>query len=147
MQLVLASRGNAGRGREVFHNTEKSLCLKCHRLGEQGGRIGPDLARIGSRFSRVHILESILQPSRTVTPSYGTIAIALANGQVLSGVRINEDDRTLTVGDAQGKTHEIPKADIDELQQQPSSTMPDGLEQKLSDREFIDLIAYLTSLK
>ena len=29
---VLSAAGNAERGREVFHNAEKSLCLKCHRF-------------------------------------------------------------------------------------------------------------------
>jgi putative membrane-bound dehydrogenase-like protein len=146
MQFVLSGQGNAQRGREVFQNAEKSLCLKCHRLGTEGGKIGPDLAGMGSRFSRVHILESILEPSRTVAPSYGTIVVALANGQVLSGVKIAEDDDALTLGDTQGKTHQIPKADIEERQLQSKSTMPEGLEKKLSDREFLDLITYLTSL-
>jgi len=146
MELVLAGGGNAERGRELFHQAEKSLCLKCHRLGNEGGKIGPDLAGIGSRFSRIHILESILEPSRTIAPSYGTLAVALANGQVLSGVVIAEDNETLTLGDTQGKTQGIRKADIEERLLQPKSTMPEGLEQKFSDREFLDLVAYLTSL-
>ena len=58
-QLVLEGRGNAERGQKLFANVEKSLCMRCHRIGEQGGRIGPDLTDIGSRFSRIHLIESI----------------------------------------------------------------------------------------
>jgi putative membrane-bound dehydrogenase-like protein len=146
VQFVLSGRGNAERGREVFRNADKSACLTCHRLGAEGENIGPDLSGIGRRLSRVHILESILEPSRTIAPSYETIVVVLADGRVLSGVKVLEDDSTLTLGDALGKTHPIKKVDIDEKQLQSKSTMPDGLAEKLSDREFIDLIAYLTSL-
>ncbi|MDA1055611.1 MAG: c-type cytochrome [Planctomycetota bacterium] len=121
--------------------------MQCHQLGEKGGKIGPDLAGIGSRFSRIHLIESILEPSRTVTPSYATIAVALSDGRVLAGVRISENADTLVLGDNQGKTHEIPKADIDEMSTQALSTMPEGLEKKLTDTEFVDLLAFLESQK
>ena len=131
----------------MFRLVEKSLCLRCHRLGAEGGRIGPDLAGIGGRFSRIHLIESILEPSRTIAPSYASLAVALTDGSVLTGVRVSEDERVLVLGDAEGKTHEIAKVDIEERQAQARSTMPDGLEKRITDREFIDLIAYLTSLR
>jgi putative heme-binding domain-containing protein len=144
---LLTATGNGQRGGEVFRNMEKSLCLKCHRLGSDGGRIGPDLAGIGSRFSRVHLIESILQPSRAIAPSFETHVVALVDGRIVSGVRIAEDDQTLTLGDDQGRTHAIPKADIDERQTQTKSTMPDGLEKRLTDRELADLLAFLLQQK
>ncbi|MBP87975.1 MAG: hypothetical protein CMJ64_14830 [Planctomycetaceae bacterium] len=146
-QFALQSRGNSSRGREVFDDIKKSSCLQCHRLGETGGKIGPDMAGIGSRFSRIHLIESILEPSRTVAPSYATIVVVLNDGRVLTGVRISEDTDMLLLGDNQGKTHEIPKADIDELSPQKLSTMPEGLEKKLTNQEFVDLLAFLESQK
>src|SRR5439155_18585758 len=62
-QLALTTRGNADRGRETFLNAEKATCIKCHRLGGQGGQIGPDLTGVGRRFSKIHLIESILEPS------------------------------------------------------------------------------------
>jgi putative heme-binding domain-containing protein len=131
------------RGREVFRNEEKSLCTKCHRVGNHGGRIGPDLSGIGRRFSRIHVIESILEPSRTITPSYATLAIARKDGRVVTGVRIAETERSIVLGDNTGGTHEILKVDIEEALQQQQSTMPDGLEKRLTEAEFVDLIAYL----
>jgi hypothetical protein len=96
---ALSRGGNPERGRKLFLDTEKSLCLKCHRLGEQGERIGPELTGIGSRFSRIYIVESILQPSRTIAPSYGTLLVTLTNGKLLSGVKIAESETTLTLAD------------------------------------------------
>jgi len=148
IQLGLEGQGSATRGREVFLDSEKSQCVKCHRLAEQQtGRIGPDLTGIGSRFSRIHLIESILEPGRTVAPSYATLMVALADGQVLSGVKIAETNSTLTIGDNQGKTHTIVRTEIDELKVQVQSTMPEGLEKRLTDREFVDLLIFLISQK
>ena len=146
-QYALTSRGNANRGREVFLNAEKSSCVRCHRLDSKGARIGPDLSGIGRRFSRIHLIESILEPSRTVAPSYATISVALQSGKVLSGIKVSEMNGTLVLGDNQGKLHQLATADIEERTVQKQSTMPDGLEKKLTNREFIDLLAFLESLR
>jgi putative membrane-bound dehydrogenase-like protein len=145
VKLALNGRGSALRGREVFVNAEKSQCIKCHRMDDKGGRIGPDLTGIGSRFSKIHLVESLLEPSRTIAPSYATYTVALASGRVLSGVKVAETATTLTLGDKDGKTHDVPRRDIELMRRQSTSTMPDGLEKRLSDREFLDLIAFLLS--
>lgn len=147
IKYALSSRGNANRGREVFANAEKSSCIRCHRLGDQGGRIGPDLTGIGRRFSRIHLIESMLEPSRTVAPSYATITVILNSGRVVSGIQVSKTDEVLILGDNQAKLHEIPTSEIDRIVSQKQSTMPEGLEKKLSDREFIDLLMFLESQK
>lgn len=144
---ALKTVGSVDRGRKVFANAEKAACIRCHRLGPEGGRIGPDLTGIGSRFSRIHLIESILEPSRTVAPSYTTVVVAMNDGKVISGIRVSESDETLVLGDSQGKLHQIATTDVEEIATQTVSTMPDGLEKKLSDREFADLLAFLESEK
>ncbi len=146
-QFVLQNTGNVDRGREVFLNADKSLCSKCHRIGDEGPRIGPDLSGIGSRFSRIHLIESILEPSRAIAPSYETVSVALTDGRVLSGVKVTEDESTLTLADDQGRTHALSRSEIDERRLQPRSTMPDGLEKRLSDRELLDLVSFLAAEK
>ena len=89
---ALSRAGNPERGRQVFQNAEKSQCIKCHRLGDQGERVGPDLTGLGSRFSKVYIIESILEPSRAIAPSFGTFIVALKNGKTLNGVKIAETE-------------------------------------------------------
>ncbi len=145
-QLALTGRGNVQRGRELFLNAEKSQCVKCHRIADQGGRIGPDLAAIGSRFSRVHLIESILEPSRTVAPSYETWVLVLDSGRLLAGVKVSETATQLTLGDNQGQTHQVPKSTIEESQVQPTSSMPDDVHKRLTDAEFVDLVEFLLSL-
>jgi putative membrane-bound dehydrogenase-like protein len=146
-QAALSRNGNAERGRKVFFDVEKSLCLKCHRIGEQGERIGPELTGVGSRFSRIYIVESILEPSRTIAPSFGTFVVSLKNGKVLTGVKVTESETMLTLADNQAQKHVLAKSDIEEQQPSPLSTMPDGLEKRFTEEEFVDLIAFLVSQK
>ncbi|MEX1095041.1 MAG: PVC-type heme-binding CxxCH protein [Planctomycetales bacterium] len=147
VRAALARAGNAGRGRQLFLDADGSQCIKCHRIGEQGERIGPDLSGLGDRFSRIHIIESILEPSRTVTPGYQTLAVALSSGLVVSGIKVAETEETLTLADSQGKQHVLLKSEIEEQAPQSKSTMPDDLAKPLSVEQFVDLIAFLASQK
>jgi putative heme-binding domain-containing protein len=146
-QAALTRAGNPERGRQVFLDVEKSQCLKCHRLGDQGERIGPELTGVGSRFGRIYLVESILEPSRTIAPSFETLAVSLRSGVVLTGVKVGETATALTLADNQGRTHVLPRAAIEAQQPSPVSTMPEGLEQRLREDEFVDLIAFLASQK
>ncbi|MAD80030.1 MAG: hypothetical protein CMJ50_04195 [Planctomycetaceae bacterium] len=146
-QLLLAGRGNVERGRELFFNAEKSLCIKCHRLDDEGGRIGPDLTGIGSRFSRIHLIESILEPSRTVAPSYASMVVVLDSGKVQTGVKVAETPDTIVLGDKDGKSQTIARSEIEELHVGKLSIMPEGTEERLTDRELTDLIGFLISQK
>ncbi len=147
IQAALARPGNVERGRQTFLNVEKSQCLKCHRVGEQGERTGPELTGIGGRFSRIYIVESILEPSRTIAPSFGTVSVLLTDGRTISGVKTAETEAEFTLVDNQGQKHLVSKPEIDEQKPSAQSTMPEGLEKRLSDQEFVDLIAYFMSLK
>jgi putative membrane-bound dehydrogenase-like protein len=144
-RIALARAGNPDRGRAVFLNVEKSQCLKCHRLGDQGETTGPELTGVGSRFSRIYLVESILEPSRNIAPSFGTLSVLLQDGRVLNGVKTAETASALTLVDNQGQKHLLSKAEIDQQRTSPVSTMPDGLEKRLTEAEFVDLLAFLLS--
>jgi putative membrane-bound dehydrogenase-like protein len=146
-QAALNRAGNSERGRGLFFNVEKSLCLKCHRLGDRGERIGPELTGVGGRFARVFLIESILEPSRAIAPSFGTVVLSLKNGRVQTGVKVAETNTTVTLADNQGEKHVLAKADIEDQQNSPVSTMPEGLEKRFTEDEFVDLIAFLASQK
>ncbi len=146
-QAALTRTGNPERGRKLFLDVNKTQCLKCHRLGEQGERIGPELTGVGNRFARIYIIESILEPSRTIAPSFETLQVQLKDGRALSGVRIAETAEALTLGDAKGDKHVLRRSEIEEMRPSPISTMPEGLERPLTTDEFVDLIAFLAGQK
>src|SRR5262249_23558062 len=142
-RIALKRSGDSQRGRNLFFNAAKTQCVKCHRVGEQGERIGPDLTGVGSRFPRIYLIESVLQPSRSIAPGYQTLTVMLKSGQVVTGVKVAETDAVLTVGDNKGDKLALPKADIEAQHPQSVSVMPEGLEKQLTTDEFVDLIAFL----
>jgi putative heme-binding domain-containing protein len=146
-RAALGRAGNVERGRKLFFDAKKSQCVKCHRVGGQGERIGPDLTGIGSRFSRIHLVEAILEPSRTIAPGYRALVVTLKRGRVLTGVKTAETDDTLTLADGEGNKHVVKKSAIEKQQEQDTSVMPEGLEKQFGVDEFVDLVAFLASLK
>ena len=45
-------------------------CTGCHKIGGEGGAIGPDLTHVGSRLSTNLIRESILLPDAKTAKGY-----------------------------------------------------------------------------
>jgi putative heme-binding domain-containing protein len=146
-QAALVQPGDPLRGRALFYDAARSRCITCHRVGDQGERTGPDLTGVGDRFPRIYLIESILEPNRAIAPAYQTVVVALKDGRVLSGVKVAESDEALTLGDAEGQQLRLARADIDETHSLATSLMPEGLEKTLTREEFVDLIAFLASLK
>src|SRR5690606_36165189 len=60
-------QGSAARGAEVF---VKARCASCHRYGDVGETIGPDLTSLSRRFLVKEILDSILYPSQVISDQY-----------------------------------------------------------------------------
>jgi putative heme-binding domain-containing protein len=147
IQAALTRKGNVERGRKLFLDAEKSQCLKCHRLQDQGEKVGPELTNLGNRFTPIYIVESILEPSRTIAPSFESTTVVMKDGRLLAGVKVDETAAALTLVDNQGQKHALAKTAIDERLPNPTSTMPEGLEKRLTLDEFVDLIAFLTAAR
>jgi putative heme-binding domain-containing protein len=133
--------GNAGRGATVF---EKAHCAKCHRFGERGDIVGPDLTTVARRFQRKEILESILFPSQVVSDQYATQMIATTDGRTIVGMVSPVGDGSLIVLQGNGEKLKITKEEIEQATRAKQSAMPDGLLNALTLEEVADLFAYLT---
>lgn len=62
------------RGKSMFAAT---LCSSCHQMKGEGGVAGPDLTQLGTRFSTKDILESIIEPSKTISDQFGSTIFSL----------------------------------------------------------------------
>src|SRR5262245_50484796 len=58
-------RGDARAGERVFW--EESTCASCHRVNGRGGRLGPDLSRIGAARTPQSLAENIRRPGKDVS--------------------------------------------------------------------------------
>lgn len=141
-QLAAQTGGDVNQGRECF----KKHCNACHKVGGEGADHAPELSDVASRLTRQKIIESILQPSAVVEEKYKTTMVATLDGEVLTGLLIENQDGRVKLFD--GKvTQEIAVDDIDIMQTKDSSSMPTKLADAMSEAEFVSLIAYLSSLK
>ncbi len=138
---VSASERNTNRGAEIF----RSQCAACHRLGPDGGAIGPDLTGIAGRFDRRTILESIIDPWKVVADPYRIATATLRSGEIVSGRVLGDDGTTLSIEMnpvEPGAVRKVPKADTISLAL--TSVMPPGLANTLSAEELLDLLSFLT---
>ena len=136
--------GNAGSGADLFGG--KGECSSCHMVNGQGGRLGPDLSRVGENQTPEDLLQSMLDPDAAVAPRWWTIQVAGRDGEVREGFRMNEDSFSLRIMDADANLWSFQKRDIESYERSEQSTMP-GYGQALSDGELDDLVAYLFSLR
>jgi putative heme-binding domain-containing protein len=134
--------GSWGRGRQVFFG-EKAACAKCHRLGGQGGQVGPDLSNLIHRDYH-SVWRDITQPSFAINPDHLTYVIALRDGRTLTGI-VDRRGETLIVGDKEGKRTEIHQSEVEEMVPSAVSIMPEGIEKQLSDDQMRDLLTFLLS--
>lgn len=145
--FAMRNDGNAARGKEVFNNEQRTLCVKCHTVDGSSSKAGPDLSFIGDKFPRRELINSILDPSATIAIGYESTTIVTKSDEEITGVIKQANDSYVGVMAIDGKLVRIPTGDIASRHGNKISLMPAGLYAVTSQQEFADLIAYLASLK
>jgi putative heme-binding domain-containing protein len=133
------SRGHADEGQKIF----AKQCANCHRFGERGEGIGPDLSTVSQRFQKKEILESILYPSLVISDQYASKTILTTDGRNISGLCAPQADGSLTVLQNNGQKVTIAANQIDQTIPCKISAMPEGLLNTLSLEDIANLFAYL----
>ena len=144
---ILRLAGDVQAGEQLFFAQTSLQCRNCHRIAGKGQIVGPDLDKVGTRLSRAKILESVLEPSKTIETKYLQYLCETTEGQILSGVIIEKTDRALTLREAKGKVRVIPTDQIESLASQAKSMMPELLARDLTAQQLADLLEYLSQLK
>ncbi len=134
--------GDVRRGQAVFNNP-KLACASCHSIGYVGGKIGPDLTRIGKIRSERDLLEAIVFPSASFVRSYEPVLIYTTKGKAFNGlVRKDTPDEVVLTLNATDEVR-IPRDEIDRMVPGKESIMPSGLDQQLTLGELADLVVFL----
>jgi putative heme-binding domain-containing protein len=131
------------RGRTMFAAAQ---CFACHRYNNEGGSTGPDLTGVSGRFSVRDLLESMVQPSKTISDQYQAVMIAMADGRTVTGRIVNLHGDVLSVNTNMLDPNGLVSLDakqVEEIKPSPVSMMPEGLLNSLHDDEILDLVAYL----
>ena len=143
--LTALGARDAGRGRRLFTETG---CVQCHRLGTEGGVVGPDLTAVSARFDRRALLESIIEPSRVIAESYRSVTVTMKSGAIHDGRIMGEDDKTLILAINPAdpdQRRRLAKAELASKRVSEISPMPGGLLDTLTREEILDLLACIES--
>jgi putative heme-binding domain-containing protein len=136
-----ADNGNPLRGKAIF---EKGQCIKCHRYGNRGEGIGPDLTTVSQRFHKKEILESIIYPSQVISDQYAAKTVETDGGLTFTGIVGASGEDAIIVLQANGEKKLIPKAEIVDMVPAKISAMPESLLNELTLEEIADLFSYLS---
>ncbi len=133
------------RGKEMF---SAAGCIKCHVMGGEGAKIGPDLAKVSEKYKGEKLLRQIIEPSTEINEQFKTWLIQTTDGDVVTGLVLKEDADALHVMTNLLKPAEVtvfPKSKVQAKKVAELSLMPTGMLVTLQRDEILDLVAYLES--
>jgi putative heme-binding domain-containing protein len=131
--------GSVENGRKLFDSLG---CSKCHSATpDSPGGGAPSLVDAGKRFTVPYVVESVLLPSKVVSPLFRNTVIQTNDGNLFGGLVVNEtsDQLDMRLSDTSLKTFN--KSDIKARKTEERSPMPQGLVR--TPDELQDLLAYL----
>jgi len=144
--------GNAGNGARIFD----AQCSSCHLANGRGGRLGPDLSRVGAVRSPALLAHKIRHASTYimsvyaggwVLDGYQPVTLVTRDGQRIRGVKKNEDAYSVQIMDTRERVQGYTKTDLREFHNDDTSLMPDFGPDRLPESELNDLLAYLGTLR
>ncbi len=142
--------GDPAHGEKLFQDPTAGLggiCATCHTVHGKGGQVGPDLSTIAANYKRPDLVTSILEPSKTIALGFENFMIETNSGDVFSGaIRGDSNDEIKIVG-VDGMPHLIKHSEIKKRTEIKTSMMPQGLTLALKPEDFVDLLAYLETLR
>jgi putative heme-binding domain-containing protein len=139
-KLVAEGQLDSAKGAALF----EKHCSACHRIGDKGAKVGPNLDGVGIRGVE-RLLEDVLDPNRNVDQAFRTTQIVTSDGRNLIGLVLREEGRVLVLADNQGKEFRVPADEIDERVESQLSVMPANVPDLMPEHDFAHLIGYLLS--
>jgi len=138
--------GDPTAGRAVFFG-QKAACSSCHRIGDEGELVGPNLSGIGEIRARRDLIEAVAFPSSSFAREFEPYTVLTADGKAYTGIIARQSAQAIHVIGPDRVESRVPREEIEDLQRSDVSIMPQGLDGTLSPREFADLISFLQAQK
>ena len=136
--VLQSGNGDPYRGKAIYRQS----CGKCHLLFGDGGRIGPDLTSY-QRMDQARVLLNVINPSAEIREGFESYMVLTLDGRVLSGFLFDQDNQVIVLRGVDGQNVTIPRGDIDVMEKQAKSLMPEGLLKDLNEQQVRDLFAFL----
>ena len=139
--LAKLSTADFRRGARLFFH--EASCANCHKMGQRGRALAPNLTNMGARAAPKTLAESILKPSAVIMEGFHSVSIVTESGRVHSGFIKQESGLNVELVQADGKVITVRRDTIEERTRQQVSVMPDGLAKQLSPQQVADLIRFI----
>ena len=134
-------------GKKIFN---EATCAQCHKVGQEGKAVGPDLTDLWSRWKgdAAGVLREIIEPSHKIEAKYIVRKVITLDGDVISGIVVAEDKETISIlpNPESPEPTVIAQEDIDDMIKSSVSIMPKGLMDRFTEDEIFELLSYLRSL-
>jgi putative membrane-bound dehydrogenase-like protein len=137
--------GDAMVGESIFRTNFTAQCIRCHKVGQVGGDVGPNLNGLAKRLDGRAMLESLIDPQAKIADGYGLVTFTMKNGEILAGSIEKKSANFLSIKDQSGARSLIKTADIKSRSKSVSSMPP--MMGILTPRDLRDLVAYMKTLK
>lgn len=137
-QIAMLS-GDKQKGQTVF----KTYCITCHRHGQQGADVGPELTQIRQKFDKNELLDNIIHPNAGIAFGYEPWLITTKKGQTYYGFLVSDGAESMVVKGIKGQKHAIPTSEVFSRRQYKTSLMPDPTALGMSNQQLADLTAFL----
>lgn len=144
LSAALKSKGNLAVGKALF---ESLTCNKCHTVSKDEPIRGPYMVNVANTYNRQQLIESILQPDKSIAQGFATNIFELVDGRSVSGFVIKEAADVVTIRDNEGNEIRILVDDIDARSKSTVSMMPKKLVDEISAEDLASLADYLESLR
>jgi hypothetical protein len=133
---------NPANGKRVY---QEAQCAVCHRLGGEGGAVGPELTGVGAKYGEADLLRSVLEPSAVISEQFQATLFTTKDGDTVAGRVIEEtpDKLVVLVDPLTSARREIAVRDLKSREPSRLSPMPEALVDTFGAEEVLDLIAYL----
>ena len=123
-----------------------AVCIACHKIGTEGGEIGPSLSAVGAMGTEA-ILRNILTPNAAMEPGYRVFRAELTDGSLKEGFLARQDTDAVVIRLPGIEDERIPTDKLRKAGFVRRSLMPEGLEAGFTPEQWTDLFAYLKSLR
>jgi putative heme-binding domain-containing protein len=140
---LFAQEGDVAKGKALV---ESNGCFTCHRINDQGSRVGPDLSDIGSKRNAERLKSALVTPDEEVLPENRWVSVVLKDGTTVKGRLLNHDAFSVQMMDTDQNLRSFQTSAIREFTILTKGLMP-SYANKLSDQQISDIVAYLSSLK
>lgn len=131
-------QGDAKNGALIF----QTACASCHRNGDIGHEVGPDVATFRTAGAD-SIIQNLFDPNKEIAPQYQAFLFSLKNGEQAMGIIDNESPKEVSVKMAFGVAKTFPRTEVTSMKSLGRSLMPEGLEATLTEQTLADLLAYI----